>query len=121
MSLQFPGSSFTSNEDGAARSLMRGISLVHRKLTKSQRAVIVANIDDGAVPYQPTQSELAKVLGVSLPMVQAAKRLSLSGKVTIGHFAKPRVERDYEALRSIIKRRGIDHVIDMAAVIEAAQ
>jgi hypothetical protein len=90
---------------------MRGASLVHRKLTKSQRAVIVANIDDGLMAHQPSQSELAKLLGVSLPMVQRAKRLSplarqqvMSGKVTLGHFKpKPRLK-----------------VIDLLAAIEAA-
>jgi hypothetical protein len=74
---------------------MRGASLVHRsKLTKSQRAVIVANIDDGIIAYQPTQTELAKMLGVSLPMVQRAKRLSplarqqvMKGMLTLGYFS----------------------------------
>jgi hypothetical protein len=76
---------------------MAGRSLAHRsKLTASQRAVIVANIDDSVIPYQPTQAELAKALKVSLPMVHRAKRLSplarqhvMSGKVTVGHYAKP--------------------------------
>src|SRR5205809_5705270 len=76
MSFQHSSEPFTSNGNGTARPPVRGASLVHRKLTKSQLAVLVANIDDGVYPYQPTQSELAKALGVSVPMVQLAKRLS---------------------------------------------
>jgi hypothetical protein len=117
---------------------MRGVSLVHRtRLTKSQRAVIVANIDDGVVGYQPTQSQLAKDLGVSVPMVQRAKRLSplarqqvMGGKVTVGHFAKPAdprakviglANKDDQMLRAIIARRGVNYVVDVAAAMEAAE
>jgi hypothetical protein len=138
MSLQsYTGSSSTSNGNGTARLLMRGASLAHRsRLTKSQRAVIAANIDDGVVDYQPTQTGLAKDLGVSIAMVQRAKRLSalsrqqvMGGKVTVGHFTKSAVSRpvinlfkhDDLALRAIIKRRGVNYVVDIAAAMEAAE
>ena len=59
-------------------------------------AAIVANIRDGTFAYVPTQTELAKAAGVSVQMVQRAKRLSplarqfvMSGKATLGFFAKP--------------------------------
>jgi hypothetical protein len=80
--------------------------------------------------YQPTQSELAKALGVSLPMVQLAKRLSplarqavMGGKVKLGHYARPAAKsgNDDEALLKIIARRGVNHVVDIAAAVEAAQ
>jgi hypothetical protein len=115
--------------------------VAHRtKLTKSQRAVHAANIGDGVAVFQPTQIELAKAFGVSVPMVQAAKRLSpsarqavLDGKATLASFAnKPSalkslkmlannlVANDDETLRAIIKRRGVDHVIDVTATMDVA-
>jgi hypothetical protein len=84
------------NANGASRSIVQGRSLAHRSLSASQRAVIVANIRDGTFAYVPTQTELAKAAGVSVQMVQRAKRLSplarqfvMSGKATLGFFAKP--------------------------------
>jgi hypothetical protein len=124
--------------------------MAHR-LSASQRAVLVANIDDGIVSYQPTQAALAKDFGVSVPMVQKAKRLSplarqhvLSGEVTVGFYAKqaPRpalpksdgveitdikvidvavLAANDAIIREIITVRGVDAVIDIAAAIEAAQ
>ena len=131
----------SSNGNGAARPVVRGVSLVHRsKLTKSQRAVIVANVDDGIIDYRLTQTELAKNLNVSLPMVQQAKRLSplarqrvMSGSVTLGYYARharalPRPApviatsmNDDETLLAIIHRCGVNHVVDIAAAVEAAQ
>jgi hypothetical protein len=111
--------------------------MAHRtKLSKSQRAVVAANIDDGIAAYQPTRVELAKIIGVSLPMIQRAKRLSplarqqvMSGLVKLGFFdrqkmralPKPAPANDDEALRDIIRRCGVNHVVDIAAAIEAAQ
>ena len=122
---------------------MRGVSLAHRtRLTKSQRAVIAADIDDGIRGYQPSQTELAKALNVSTPMVQQAKRLSplarqavMGGKATVGHYTrqmaaalKPKTaepvdhaKSDGATLRSIIQRYGVDYVVDMAAAMEAAE
>jgi hypothetical protein len=55
--------------------------------------VIVADVGDGVVAYQPTQTELAKALNISLPMVQRAKRLSpqarqqvMSGIATLAYY-----------------------------------
>ena len=144
------GKSCTSNGNGAARPTVSGRSMAHR-LSASQRAVLVANIDDGIVSYQPTQAALAKDFGVSVPMVQKAKRLSplarqhvLSGEVTVGFYAKqaPRpalpksdgveitdikvidvavLAANDAIIREIITVRGVDAVIDIAAAIEAAQ
>jgi hypothetical protein len=117
-------------------------------LTASQKAVLAADIDDGVVGYQPTMTALAETLDVSVPMVQRAKRLSplarqhvMSGAVTLGYYAaqmarvttkKPPIttvelepvdleKEDDEILAAIIKRRGVDHVVDIAAAVEAAQ
>jgi hypothetical protein len=73
----------------------RGVSLAHRsKLNKSQRAVLGADIFDGLKRYQPTQTDLATLLGVSTTMIVNARRLSpaarqqiMNGLVTLAHYA----------------------------------
>jgi len=131
----------TVNGNGAARPLVRGASLVHRtKLSQGQRAVLVADIDDGVAKYQPTQSELAKAIGVSLGMVQRAKRLSplarqrvMSGEVTVGHYTPKVIKLDPpavkildataiedEMLRAVCRKRVTDYVLSIAAEVEKA-
>jgi hypothetical protein len=100
--------------------------------------VLAADIDDGITAYQPSVVELAKLLGVSIPMVWKAKKLSplarqaiMSGGAVVGDYDKLAAARtllkvidhaknDDEALRAIIHRRGVNHVVDIAAAVEAA-
>jgi hypothetical protein len=124
--------------NGHARPVVeRGASLAHRsKLTKSQRAVLGADIFDGVRRYQPTQTDLATLLGISTTMIVSARRLSpaarqqiMTGLATLGHYAgrvpKPaiikRVAASDDLLRKIIATRGDDHVVDIAAAMEAAE
>jgi hypothetical protein len=123
------------------------VSLAHQtKLSKSQRAVIAANIFDGIFAFQPTQVELAKLLGISVPMVDKARRLSpaareqiAKGKATLATFKTPPampksttiksvvidINKSFavsdDILRKIIAARGVDHVVDVAAAMEAAE
>jgi len=51
---------YTLNGNRSARPVVRGASIAHRrKLTKSQRAVLAADILDGRRIYQPTRVDLA--------------------------------------------------------------
>jgi hypothetical protein len=116
-----------------ARPVARGVSLAHQtKLTKSQRAVIAANIFDGLFAYQPSQVELAKLLGVSAPMVVKARRLSpaareqiAAGKATLATFkAKLTIKRmadSADLLRQLRASRRGGHVVDLLAAMEAAE
>jgi hypothetical protein len=87
----------TSNGHGSARPVERGVSLAHRtKLTKSQRAVLVADILDGRRVYQPTRVDLATLVDVSVSMIAKAQRLSpaarqsiMKGFATLPSFATP--------------------------------
>ena len=75
---------------------MRGASIAHRrKLTKSQRAVLAADILDGRRIYQPTRVDLATLIGVSAPMIVEAQKLSpaaramiTNGVATLASFAR---------------------------------
>ena len=90
------GRSYPTNNQ-TARPVARGVSLAHQtKLSKSQRAVIAADIFDGIRRYQPTQCDLATLLGISTTMIVSARRLSpaarqqiMAGLVTLAHYAVP--------------------------------
>jgi hypothetical protein len=55
--------------------VLRGASLVHRELNKTQLAVLGANITDGLTRYVQTNQEVAASLGVSQTYINAARRL----------------------------------------------
>jgi hypothetical protein len=89
------GECCTPNGNGSARiRVERGISLAHQtRLSKSQRAVIAADILDGARLYQPTRVDLVGLLNVSVSMIDQAQRLSpaartriANGKATLATF-----------------------------------
>ena len=122
------------NGNGSASPVpvVRGRSVAQRKkLTASQRAVLAAKVFDGTAAYEPTQTEMARSFGVSVPMIGAAKKLTplaqqavLGGKVRIGHFAKPKLvdlQKDDSVLRVLIQRHGVNHIVDVAAAMEAAE
>jgi hypothetical protein len=90
------------NGNRAARPVVaRGVSLAHQtKLSKSQRAVLAADILDGRRVYQPTRVELATLVGVSAPMIVKAQSLSpaaramiAKGLATLSNFATPKINR----------------------------
>jgi hypothetical protein len=78
-----------SNGGQKAKRLVRGVSLAHvAPLNKSQVAVVAA------ISRQSTQAKLAKVFGISEPLISLANGLTprerphvLTGKVRLGHYA----------------------------------
>jgi hypothetical protein len=46
----------TTNGNGASIKRYMGISIIHRKLDKRQRACLAADLADGLADYQPTAS-----------------------------------------------------------------
>jgi hypothetical protein len=131
-----------ANGNGAARPVIvvRGRSLAHRtKLSKQQRAVIAADIFDGAKQYQQTRRELTLLLGVSGAMIDRARRLTAeqrqrvaSGLVSLAHFDKsPRplalpkpgngTAIDDKTLFDVIAAAGIDRVLSIAANVDQAR
>jgi hypothetical protein len=56
-----------------------GAGLANRRLDKCQRACLAADVLDGIVMFSPSQKQLADLLGVSVPYINAARRL-LPGK-----------------------------------------
>jgi hypothetical protein len=93
------GKSSSVNGNGSARfRVERGVSLAHQtRLTKSQRAVIAANILDGVRLYQPTRVDLVGLLNVSVSMIAQAQCLSpaardriANGKATLATFKTPK-------------------------------
>jgi hypothetical protein len=66
-----------------ATKVIRGVSLVHRELSKTQLAVLGANIEDGLTRYVQTNQEVAASLGVSQTYINAARRLPLERREAI--------------------------------------
>jgi hypothetical protein len=62
-----------SNGNGAARPVERGASR-RRKRSKSQRAVIAADIFEGRRSYQPNRRELSAIFDVSTVMIDIARK-----------------------------------------------
>jgi hypothetical protein len=56
--------------------VITGVSLVHRRLSKAQRAVLAANVIDGLARYVPTNQQVYADFGVSQPYVDIARRLT---------------------------------------------
>jgi hypothetical protein len=84
-------SNFKSYSKGKrkAKRLVRGVGLAHvTPLNKSQIAVVAA------IARQSSQARLAKVLGVSGPLISQANGLTprecqevMTGRVRVGHYA----------------------------------
>jgi hypothetical protein len=62
-----------------------GRGLAHRHLDSRQRAVLAADVLDGTVQFDLSQTQLATLLGVSVPYIQAARKLSPSKRTGILH------------------------------------
>jgi hypothetical protein len=56
--------------------VIRGRALSHRHLSASQRAAIAAQLQAGEVTIEMTSAQLARLLGVSAPYIDAARQLS---------------------------------------------
>jgi hypothetical protein len=56
--------------------VITGVSLVHRKLSKTQVAVLAANVEDGLTRYVQTNAEVAASFGVSQTYIDKARRLT---------------------------------------------
>ena len=93
------GKSSSANGNGSARfRVARGVSLAHQtRLSKSQRAVIAADILDGFRRYLPTRVDLVGLLNVSVSMIAQAQCLSpaardriANGKATLATFKTPK-------------------------------
>jgi hypothetical protein len=136
-----------ANGNGAARPVVvvRGRSLALRtKLTKTERALLAADVYDGTKRYQPTRRELAVLFGVSGNMIDRARRLTAEQRqlITNGWVSSlayfdpwprplalpkpaPTVEInsiiDDETIRTMTAAAGVDRVVDIAAALEAAQ
>jgi hypothetical protein len=70
-----------TNGSGAAipaipKQTITGRSLVHRRLSKVQRAVLAADVIDGLAQYVQTDQQVAAAFGVSGTYVLAARKLS---------------------------------------------
>ena len=60
-----------------------GAGLANRQLDKRQRACLVADVLDGLVTFVPSVGQLANVFGVSVPYINAARKLSLGKRAAI--------------------------------------
>jgi hypothetical protein len=59
-----------------ATKLIRGVSLAHRQLSKTQLAVLGANVHDGLARYIQTDQQIADAFGISRTYLAAACKLS---------------------------------------------
>jgi hypothetical protein len=132
--------SFNGNSDAVAiapRALF-GRSLVHRHLSKRQRACLAADVLDEGLRFKPSTRQLSVVFGVSVPYIDRARKLSaarrdeiLSGRdVTTSFVAKSHASRlprlgsnggcsisDAELL-NVARLVGVDRMLTAAAAAE---
>ena len=108
------GKSCSPNGNGSARfRVERGISLAHQtRLSKSQRAVIAADILDGVRLYQPTRVDLVGLLNVSVSMIAQAQCLSPAARDRIANG---------KATLATFKKRSARLFDEMAPALEAAE
>jgi hypothetical protein len=74
------------NENGsatAARRVLSGRGLAHRRLSKRQRAVLGADVVDGVVTIQPTIKQVAQLLGVSVAYIALAQEFTPERRAAI--------------------------------------
>ena len=76
----------TTNGNGsaiAARQVLSGRGLAHRRLNKRQRAVLAADVVDGLVTVQLTAKQVAQLLGVSAPYIALAQQFTPEKRAAI--------------------------------------
>jgi hypothetical protein len=118
--------------------VITGVSLVHRKLSKTQLAVLAANVTDGLARYVPTNQQIAADFGVSVTYIDIARRLTpekreaiLKGRDTTSLAElMPRRPALVPApncasvtniqLEHVIRVAGIERVLEAACAVEHA-
>ena len=127
-------SSTTNGANGATR-LINGRGLPHRQLTKRQRAALAADVLAGRAVIQLSAQQLAGLLGVSLPYIARAGRLSpeirtalINGEVALSFsvlappkhpaLAAPEVVLSDTELADVIAAVGVDRTLRAAIAVE---
>jgi hypothetical protein len=122
------------NGNGATprASLISARSLVHRRLSKAERAVVGAAILEGGVQLQDLPLRIvSQVVGCSVAYLTAAQRLAPAQREAVvrGHrpLILPRVvpapncaSITNSYLETVIRSAGIERVLDVAAAVESA-
>jgi hypothetical protein len=131
----------TLNGNGhASPKVERGASLAQRKLTKSQRAALAANVFDGRTTYQPTRRELSGIFGVSGGYIDRARQLPpekrqvvIEGRASLSRFnssarrpLRPKPHNgattvDDATLTAMVRVAGIERVLSIASAVEREQ
>jgi hypothetical protein len=127
----------TINGNGNARSPgERGVSVAHRKDSKHQRAAKAGIVYDRHLPYLPTLRELALAYGVSVTLINRARKLPTDELLAVaaGHIGLPPVEpaqramlpttpaptlSDDATLYDVVRIAGVERILnDVAAAVE---
>jgi hypothetical protein len=120
--------------------VITGVSVAHRQLDARQLAVLAADVADRLATFIPSQQQLARIFGVSVPYIRAAQKLSPSRRAAIlrgedsTSFAElmnpPRqlslagpVIPDMKmipdtVLENIIRVTGVERVLEIACAVE---
>ena len=67
----------------AARRVLSGRGLAHRRLNARQRAALAADVVDGIVTIQLTLKQMAQIFGVSAPYIALAQQLTPEKRAAI--------------------------------------
>jgi hypothetical protein len=108
------------------RTVIDAHALPHLKLSKTERALLGADILDGITLLQNlTTTQVAAAVGVSPSYVQAARRLAPLERAAVEHGQRPliqpratRTADPVERLAEIIAEIGVDQTLDLLAVSE---
>jgi hypothetical protein len=116
--------------------VITGVSLVHRQLSKAQRAILAADVIDGLARYVPTNQQVAAAFSVSQPYIDVARRLTPGRREAIlrGWDTTPFTELMPRhptmvtasngasitnlQLAHVIRAAGVDRTLEVAAVVE---
>jgi hypothetical protein len=108
------------------RTVIDAHALPHLKLSKTERALLGADILDGITLLQNlTTTQVAAAVGVSPSYVQAARRLAPLARAAVEHGQRPLVQPratrtadPVERLAEIVAEIGVDQTLDLLAVSE---
>jgi hypothetical protein len=113
-----------------------GAGIANRHLDARQKACLAADVLDGLVTFIPSQKQLADLLGVSVPYINVARKLSPGKRVAI---LKGRDSTSFEGLvhpqhrqllvpncasitnsylETVIRAVGIDRTLEVAIGVE---
>jgi hypothetical protein len=116
------------------RPVISGRALAHRRLNARQRAAMAAQLLEQEVVIDFSASQVAQLMGVSLPYVQAARQLSPEKREAIADgrdstsfanllspaikpMALPKPVTDLE-LTDLVRSVGIERVLAIACQVE---